>query len=197
MPLPLYGFMEGDPMGLLIVADEQESVRSLAGKLQDAASLRVDGRCSMEVVYRGIVLDPDITVAQADFKPLQRFDLRRSDGFRKVASLDELWEGEMMTLEVDGQVVLLINVDGGIHAYADSCPHLRTRLSQGRLEHNLPTCATHGWEFDAGSCTTGLRAHQRDPGGDSGFEQRSNRRRSQSLSSGTCAPNLHCHSGEY
>ena len=69
--------------------------------------------------------------------------------FRRVASLDELWEGEMMTLEVDGQVVLLINVDGVIRAYADSCPHLRTRLSQGRLERHVLTCATHGWEFDA------------------------------------------------
>ena len=59
MPLPLYGFMEGDTIGLLIVADEQESVRSLAEKLRDAASLRVDGSGYMEVVYRGIVLDPD------------------------------------------------------------------------------------------------------------------------------------------
>ena len=80
MPLPLYGFMEGDTIGLLIVADEQESVRSLAGKLRDAASLRVDGNCNMEVVYRGIVLDPESTLAQADFKPLQRFDLRRIHG---------------------------------------------------------------------------------------------------------------------
>ena len=80
MPLPLYGFMEGDTIGLLIVADERESVRSLAEKLRDAASLRVDGSCDMELVYRGIVLDPDNTLAQADFQPLQRFDLRRNHG---------------------------------------------------------------------------------------------------------------------
>ena len=80
MPLPLYGFMEGDTIGLLILADEQESVRSLAGKLRDAASLRVDGGCDMDLVYQGRVLDPDSMLAQADFKPLQRFDLRRSHG---------------------------------------------------------------------------------------------------------------------
>jgi hypothetical protein len=80
MPLPLYGFLEGDTIGLLIVADEQESVRSLAAKLRDAASLRVDGSCYMDVVYQSIVLDPDCTLAQADFKPLQRFDLRRNHG---------------------------------------------------------------------------------------------------------------------
>ena len=80
MPLPLYGFMEGDTIGLLILADEQESVRSLAGKLREAASLRVDLGGNMELVYRGNVLDPDSTLAEADFKPLQRFDLRRSHG---------------------------------------------------------------------------------------------------------------------
>jgi toluene monooxygenase system ferredoxin subunit len=69
--------------------------------------------------------------------------------FRKVATLDELWDGEMKTIEIEGQVVLLVNVDGGIHAYADSCPHLRTRLSQGSLRRNVLTCSIHRWEFDA------------------------------------------------
>ena len=68
--------------------------------------------------------------------------------FRKVANLDELWDGEMMALEIDGRVVVLVHVDGGIHAYADSCPHLGTRLSQGSLQRRVLACATHGWEFD-------------------------------------------------
>jgi toluene monooxygenase system ferredoxin subunit len=70
-------------------------------------------------------------------------------GFRKVATLDELWDGEMSALEIEGQVVLLVNVAGSVRAYADSCPHLRTRLSQGFLRRNILTCSTHGWEFDA------------------------------------------------
>jgi hypothetical protein len=64
----------------VIVADEQQSGRSLAAKLRDAASLRVDGSCYTDVVYQGLVLDPDRTLAQADFKPLQRFDLRMNHG---------------------------------------------------------------------------------------------------------------------
>src|ERR1700748_3506962 len=68
--------------------------------------------------------------------------------FKKVATLDELWEGEMMPLEIGGLVVLLVNVGGDIRAYADSCPHLRTRLSRGSLRRNVLTCSTHGWEFD-------------------------------------------------
>ena len=69
--------------------------------------------------------------------------------FRKVATLDELWDGEMMALETDGRVVLLVNLHGDVHAYADSCPHLGTRLSQGSLQRTVLTCSTHGWEFDA------------------------------------------------
>ena len=54
-----------------------------------------------------------------------------------------------MALETEGQVVLLVNVHGDVHAYADSCPHLGTRLSQGSLQRTVLTCSTHGWEFDA------------------------------------------------
>jgi hypothetical protein len=80
MPLPLYGFMEGDTIGVLILGDEQESVESLAQKLRDAASLRVDPNGEMELVYQGTVLDPAITLGEAKFAPLQRFDLRRKYG---------------------------------------------------------------------------------------------------------------------
>jgi hypothetical protein len=80
MPLPLYGFMEGDTIGLLILADEQESVQSLAAKLRDASNLRVDADGELEVAYQGKVLDPDSTVARAHFAPLQRFDVRRKHG---------------------------------------------------------------------------------------------------------------------
>jgi hypothetical protein len=80
MPLPLYGFVEGDTIGVLIVADETESVQALAKRLRDAVSLRVETSDEMEIVYRGAVLDPAITLDHAQFAPLQRFDLRRKHG---------------------------------------------------------------------------------------------------------------------
>jgi toluene monooxygenase system ferredoxin subunit len=46
---------------------------------------------------------------------------------RRVALLDDLWNGEMMGLEVDGNHILLINVDDRIYAYADACPHQKSR----------------------------------------------------------------------
>ena len=71
--------------------------------------------------------------------------------FRRVSSLEDLWSGEMIGLEVDGNAILLINVDNQIYAYADSCPHQKSRLSEGSLLGNTLCCARHQWEFDV--CT--------------------------------------------
>ena len=49
--MPLYGFLQGDTLGLLILAEEGDTVEALARKLQDAASLRVAARDSFRVVY--------------------------------------------------------------------------------------------------------------------------------------------------
>src|SRR5438132_393631 len=36
-----------------------------------------------------------------------------------------------------------------VRAYVDSCPHQRSRLSEGELAGRALTCGTHRWEFDA------------------------------------------------
>jgi toluene monooxygenase system ferredoxin subunit len=69
-------------------------------------------------------------------------------GFQKVAKIEDLWSGEMMGLEVNGEHVLLVNVDNHIYAYADSCPHQKSRLSEGTLTDKILRCETHHWEFD-------------------------------------------------
>jgi toluene monooxygenase system ferredoxin subunit len=69
-------------------------------------------------------------------------------GFQKVAKIGELWSGEMMGLEVNDERILLVNVDNHIYAYADACPHQKSRLSEGTLTNNILRCARHHWEFD-------------------------------------------------
>jgi hypothetical protein len=73
--MPLYGFLQGDTLGLLILAEEGDTVAALARKLQDAASLRVAGRNQIRVVHNEKIIDPAITVAQAGLQPLDRFDV--------------------------------------------------------------------------------------------------------------------------
>jgi len=77
MSLPLYGFLEGDTVGLLIVADQNESISSLARKLQEAGNIRVKPRSEVQLVYQGKVIDPALTVSGAGFTALERFDVRQ------------------------------------------------------------------------------------------------------------------------
>ena len=75
MPIPLYGFLQGDTVGLLILADEGETVQTLARKLQDAADLRVARRDHVQLVYKDKAMDPALTIAQAGFEAFDRFDV--------------------------------------------------------------------------------------------------------------------------
>jgi len=77
MSIPLYGFLEGDTLGLLLLADEGETVLQLARKLQDAASIRVAYSDHVDFLYDGKAMDPNLTVAQAGLQALDRFDVMK------------------------------------------------------------------------------------------------------------------------
>jgi hypothetical protein len=74
--IPLYGFLEGDTLGILLLAEETETVAELATKLQQSSRLRVAYRAEVVLVYRGRVVDPRLTVGQAQFEALERVDVR-------------------------------------------------------------------------------------------------------------------------
>ena len=71
--------------------------------------------------------------------------------FRRIADAASLWPGEMKGFVVDAMKVLLINLDGTVHAYEDSCPHRGVALSCGRFEaaSGTLTCEMHLWQYDA------------------------------------------------
>jgi hypothetical protein len=75
MSIPLYGFLEGDTVGLLVVAEEGQTILDVARKLQDAASIRVARRENIHLFYQGKAIDPGLTVSQAGLQPLDRFDV--------------------------------------------------------------------------------------------------------------------------
>lgn len=51
-------------------------------------------------------------------------------------------------------VVIWRDAAGGVHAWADQCPHRGARLSLGQVRGDILECAYHGWTFDvAGLCT--------------------------------------------
>lgn len=66
-----------------------------------------------------------------------------------VASLEELWEGDVMEVAVGPDAVLLAHLAGGdIRAWQGVCPHSEYPLAGGDLDGDVLTCAGHLWEFD-------------------------------------------------
>jgi nitrite reductase/ring-hydroxylating ferredoxin subunit len=68
--------------------------------------------------------------------------------FLKVAEQDELEEGELLPLEVDGELICLAKVDGEVYAFTDNCTHISGPLSDGELSGYVLTCPWHGAQFD-------------------------------------------------
>lgn len=77
----------------------------------------------------------------------------------RVADADELWDGELLGVEVGGVPVVLARVEGTVHGFLDRCAHLRVRLSEGRLDGSVLTCRAHHWRYDV---TSGCGVNPRD-----------------------------------
>jgi Toluene-4-monooxygenase system protein B (TmoB) len=73
--IPLYGFLQGDVLGILLLADAQTTLGELAEQLQQAARLRVARRPNAVVKHRGRALDARLTVKQANLEALERIDV--------------------------------------------------------------------------------------------------------------------------
>ncbi|EWS65869.1 Toluene-4-monooxygenase system protein C [Hydrogenophaga sp. T4] len=70
--------------------------------------------------------------------------------FKKVCTLDDVWEGEMESFEVDGQDILLVCAEGGvIKAFQGMCPHQDIPLAEGKFDGKTVICRAHLWQFDA------------------------------------------------
>jgi nitrite reductase/ring-hydroxylating ferredoxin subunit len=69
-------------------------------------------------------------------------------GFVAVAQVSELAAGEMKFVAVDGQRIVLANVEGRFYALRDVCGHRNAPLSRGRLLGHLIECPLHFALFD-------------------------------------------------
>jgi hypothetical protein len=76
--IPVYGFVEGDTLGLLVLLEPADTARTVADKLESAASVRVAPGslgAARAVVHAGRTLAPEMTVAAAGIAALDRIDL--------------------------------------------------------------------------------------------------------------------------
>ena len=68
--------------------------------------------------------------------------------FVKVSRVDELEDGAMKEVMVQGREILLVRVGDKYYATDNRCPHMGGKLSQGKLEGTVVACPRHGSQFD-------------------------------------------------
>ncbi|MFH0916239.1 MAG: non-heme iron oxygenase ferredoxin subunit [bacterium] len=68
--------------------------------------------------------------------------------FVDVAGVDDLTDGAMKRVTVEGRDLLLARVGDQYYASDDRCPHMGGRLSHGTLDGTIVTCPRHGSRFD-------------------------------------------------
>ena len=71
--------------------------------------------------------------------------------FVHVARLGEIPPGRMLAVRLEGEDVVLYNVEGAIHASRDFCPHAGYALSKSMFCGKYVRCSLHSWEFDVTS----------------------------------------------
>jgi nitrite reductase/ring-hydroxylating ferredoxin subunit len=71
----------------------------------------------------------------------------RMPGFVKAARLDDVPPGMLRSVDIDGQPVVLANVDGTIYALSGVCSHADGPLGRGKLRGDVLECPFHGGRF--------------------------------------------------
>lgn len=75
MLVPLYAFLKGDSLGLLLLVQDSDTIADVAECAQQAAAVRVAIRGRGRVSTEGRELSPVLTVAQSGLTALDRIDV--------------------------------------------------------------------------------------------------------------------------
>jgi nitrite reductase/ring-hydroxylating ferredoxin subunit len=71
-----------------------------------------------------------------------------SDDFVPVAKLGDVPPGRMIAVAVEGERIVLANVEGTLYALRDMCGHRNAPLSRGKLAGCIVECPLHFAQFD-------------------------------------------------
>jgi nitrite reductase/ring-hydroxylating ferredoxin subunit len=68
--------------------------------------------------------------------------------YTDAGSIDELQDGVMVKMEVEGRPIVLVKDGDDIHAFDGTCPHYGGPLWEGELKGNVVVCPWHSSNFD-------------------------------------------------
>ena len=76
-----------------------------------------------------------------------------TDAYQRIATVAEVTEVGLHTVQLNGHVVVLVHHEGEIHALDNRCPHMGFPLDRGSVQDGILTCHWHHARFDL--CTGG------------------------------------------
>ncbi len=65
-----------------------------------------------------------------------------------VGKVSDVAPGRLLAFDLEGERVVVANVDGRLFAIGDVCTHRGCSLSEGELSGLVVTCPCHGGQFD-------------------------------------------------
>ncbi len=68
--------------------------------------------------------------------------------FQTVAKTSDVTPGEMKLVTLDGEEVVIANVDGEFFAFTNICAHAEGPLAEGELVGSIVTCPWHATPFN-------------------------------------------------
>jgi nitrite reductase/ring-hydroxylating ferredoxin subunit/Fe-S cluster biogenesis protein NfuA len=105
------------------------------------------------------------TAAADGVRFVSPFVLDSGGAWRPAGRLDEIPEGGLRTLTLDGEKLILHRRGGVVSCMQNACAHLGFPLDDGSIEDGIITCPYHGFRYDlaSGECLTApevqLQAH--------------------------------------
>lgn len=66
----------------------------------------------------------------------------------ELASVNEIKNGELKVFDVNGESIILINLNGEFFAYKNQCSHMEFELDDAEIEGEILTCPWHGAQFN-------------------------------------------------
>jgi hypothetical protein len=75
MLLPLYGFLRGDSLGIVVLVQHDDPVHRIATTVMQAAAMRVRPAASASVYFEGRRLPPQLSASEAGLTALDRIDV--------------------------------------------------------------------------------------------------------------------------
>jgi nitrite reductase/ring-hydroxylating ferredoxin subunit len=68
--------------------------------------------------------------------------------FVKIARLDDIPPGALKRLDIEGDPIVIANVEGQLFAFGAECTHQGGPLDEGYLDGDVVTCPWHSGQFN-------------------------------------------------